>query len=69
MIRDCDGNRAPGPDGLNINFFKQFWPTVKGDILRFLADYHSSGKIVRGLNAAFIALIPKHISPQYISDF
>ena len=23
VIRDCDGNRAPGPDGLNLNFIRK----------------------------------------------
>ncbi|KAL9677221.1 hypothetical protein QQ045_005449 [Rhodiola kirilowii] len=27
VIKECDGNKAPGPDGFNINFYKKFWDT------------------------------------------
>lgn len=29
VIRSCDGNRAPGPDGFTMAFFKQFWSVIK----------------------------------------
>lgn len=69
VVRTCDGNRAPGPDGFNINFFKKFWSVVKEDILKFFEEFHTSGKLVRGLNSAFIALIPKHNAPLSVSDY
>lgn len=27
-VKSCDGNRAPGPDGYNMQFCKQFWHLV-----------------------------------------
>ncbi|KAJ9541443.1 hypothetical protein OSB04_027949 [Centaurea solstitialis] len=30
-VWSCAGSKAPGPDGLNFNFLKKFWDTVKGD--------------------------------------
>jgi exonuclease III len=34
-IWSCDGNKSPGPDGVNINFYKACWPIVKFDIMAF----------------------------------
>lgn len=69
VIKKCDGNKAPGPDGFNFNFFKHFWPIIKGDILKFFEEFHMNGKLVRGLNASFIALIPKTPCPKEVADF
>lgn len=35
----------------------------------FFAEFHASGKLVRGLKAAFITLIPKQHVPESISDY
>ena len=32
-VWDCDGDKSPGPDGLNFNFIKKFWKTLKPDFL------------------------------------
>lgn len=69
VLVSCDGNRAPGPDGFNLNFFKVFWHSIKDEVIRFFSEFHASGKLVQGLNAAFITLIPKLNEPVSISDF
>lgn len=68
-IQECDGNRAPGPDGFNITFFKEFWNIIKAEIIQVFCDFHVHGKLVRGLNATFIALIPKSDHPASASDY
>ncbi|PNX56678.1 cysteine-rich receptor-like protein kinase [Trifolium pratense] len=37
--------------------------------MRFLADFHRNGKLTKGVNSTFIALIPKIDSPQGLNDF
>lgn len=69
VVKTCDGNKAPGPDGFNLNFFKHFWPVLKMDIFRFFEEFHHSGKLVKGLNAAFICLIPKCNKPELVADY
>ncbi|OMO71257.1 reverse transcriptase [Corchorus capsularis] len=32
-IHSCDGSKAPGSDGFNLNLFKKYWGVVKKDIL------------------------------------
>jgi len=37
--------------------------------MRFLVEFHRNEKLTKGLNSAFIALIPKFNSPQRLNDF
>ena len=37
--------------------------------MRFLMDFHRNGKLAKGVNSTFIALIPKIDSPQMLSDY
>ncbi|KAK3210475.1 hypothetical protein Dsin_015181 [Dipteronia sinensis] len=31
---NCDGNKAPGPDGFNLNFIKAHWKEIQDDFMR-----------------------------------
>ncbi|XP_057418742.1 uncharacterized protein LOC130712948 [Lotus japonicus] len=42
---------------------------VKGEVVKFFDDFHNTWKLVKGLNATFIALIPKHNNPSAVTDF
>ena len=42
---------------------------LKEDLLRFFNDFHRHGRLTKGINSTFIALIPKVESPQCLSDF
>ncbi|KAK2407627.1 hypothetical protein QL285_043230 [Trifolium repens] len=37
--------------------------------MRFISEFHRNGRLTKGLNATFIALIPKVDSPQQLNDF
>ncbi|KAK2649626.1 hypothetical protein Ddye_017115 [Dipteronia dyeriana] len=58
-LSNCDGNKAPGPDGLNMNFIKANGKEIKLDFMNFLAEFYGNNEIVKNLNSTFIALIPK----------
>jgi hypothetical protein len=68
-VWDCDNYKSPGPDGVNFGFIKEFWDVIKGDVMRFLSDFHRNGRLTRGINSTFIVLIPKIDSPQRLNDF
>jgi hypothetical protein len=68
-VWDCDSFKSPGPDGVNFGFFKDFWVELKGDVMRFISEFHRNGKLTKGINSTFIALIPKVDSPQRLNDF
>jgi len=68
-VWDCDRFKSPGPDGVNLRFIKEFCLLLKEDIMCFIMEFHRNGKLVRGINTTFIALIPKVKNPQKLNDF
>jgi hypothetical protein len=68
-VWDCDSYKSPGPDGITFGFLKDFWDMLKSDVMRFLVEFHRNGKLAKGINSTFIALIPKVDSPQSLNDF
>ncbi|PNX62136.1 cysteine-rich receptor-like protein kinase, partial [Trifolium pratense] len=68
-VWDCDSYKSPGPDGINFGFIKDFWAEMQDDVMRFILEFHRNGRLTKGLNATFIALIPKVDSPQRLNDF
>jgi len=42
---------------------------LKDDLMRFLHEFHRNGRLTKGINSTFIALIPKVDSPQRLNDF
>jgi len=55
---DCDSFKSLGPDGINFGFIKEFWHEMKDEIMRFVSEFHHNGKLSKGINITFIALIP-----------
>jgi len=68
-VWDCDSDKSPGPDSVNFGFIKEFWNLLKDDLLRFMLEFHLNGKLAKGLNSTFIALIPKVSNLQRLNDF
>ncbi|GAU10072.1 hypothetical protein TSUD_421240, partial [Trifolium subterraneum] len=68
-VWDFDSYKSPGPDGVNFGFIKDFWAELRGDVMRFISEFHRNGKLTKGINSTFIALIPKIDSPQRLNDF
>ncbi|KAK2653362.1 hypothetical protein Ddye_013218 [Dipteronia dyeriana] len=63
-LGECDGNKAPGPGGLNLNFMKANWEWIKGDFKNFLQKFYEDGSVIKDFNCTFIALIPKIRAPM-----
>jgi hypothetical protein len=70
VVWDYDSYKSLEPDDIIFGFLKEFWPELKGDdIMRFITEFHRNGKLTRGINSTFIALIPKVDNPQKLNDF
>ncbi|GKV12577.1 hypothetical protein SLEP1_g23703 [Rubroshorea leprosula] len=68
-LRSCDGSKAPGPDGYNFNFLKFAWQCIKEDFISFFSEFHRNGKLVRGLNSSFLALVPKKLNAANLKEY
>ena len=68
-VWDCDSFKRSGPNGSKLEFFKDFWDMLKVKLLNFFVEFHRNGKLTKGLNSTFIALIPKIENTQRLVDF
>ncbi|GKE39194.1 RNA-directed DNA polymerase, eukaryota, partial [Tanacetum coccineum] len=41
-VWDCDGTKAPGPDGFNFKFLKAYWDTIKDDFMRCIKYFEET---------------------------
>jgi hypothetical protein len=69
VIRELNGDKAPGPDGFTMAFFQKCWDILKYDIMTVFAEFHSQGKFEKSFNATFVSLIPKKTGAMGVKDF
>eukprot|EP00253_Pinus_taeda_P014528 PITA_14528 len=58
-VNSMRNDKAPGPDGFTINFYKACRHIVKQEVWDVVEDSRRSGSILKSINSTFIALIPK----------
>ena len=68
-IWDCENFKCPEPDDVSFGFIKKFWDILKVDLMCFLHEFHRNGRLSKGINSTFIALIPKVDNPQCLNEF
>jgi hypothetical protein len=68
-IWSCDGNKSPGPNSYNINFFKSCWLIVKKDAVDFLCEFYENAILPKAVTASFLTLVPKKDHPQGLFDY
>lgn len=69
VLRCCDGNKSPGPDGFNLLSIKKCWDFMKGGIMEFMNEFHRRAKLPKGINSSFITLIPKVENPVSLTEY
>eukprot|EP00253_Pinus_taeda_P021174 PITA_21174 len=58
-VKHLEEGKAPGPDGFTSNFFHKFWDLIKTEVWQVVEESRALKWMYPGLNATFIALIPK----------
>jgi hypothetical protein len=58
-LKDMEVNSAPGPDGLPVGFYREFWPELKPFVLEMFNDFFRGELNISRLNYGMITLIPK----------
>ena len=64
-----NNEKALGPDGFSMLFYKKFWENLKDDLLKVLQDFHNKGIVNNNVNNTYIALINKKDNCALPSDY
>ncbi|GLT91015.1 hypothetical protein SLE2022_089250 [Rubroshorea leprosula] len=68
-VWDYSSTKAPRPNEFNFGCLKAVWETIKDDVIQFVVEFQKNGRLVKGLNASFIVLIPKKENIVRIGDY
>lgn len=63
------GSKAPGLDGYNNHFFKQYWEVIGEVVTDAILDFFQNGKLLTELNVTTITLVPKIKVPSTTGDY
>eukprot|EP00253_Pinus_taeda_P009869 PITA_09869 len=69
VIWSMDSDKAPGPDGFTIHFYKTCWDIIKADLLKMIKGFMKKAKVGGGTNSTYLALIPKETNPETFARF
>lgn len=64
-----ENNKAPGPDGFPVEFYKHFWNLIKDNLMELITDFMKRKIGVERLNYGVITLIPKCKEARMIQKF
>ena len=64
-----ESDKAPGPDGFPICFYKTCWDIIKVDLIKMVQGFMRKAKIGGGTNSTYLALIPKETNPETFTRF
>ncbi|XP_020096969.1 uncharacterized protein LOC109716078, partial [Ananas comosus] len=61
--------KAPGPDGLQAEFFKNYWDIVGLDLCKAIKHFFLHANLPKGWGQTYITLVPKKENPSRVADF
>jgi len=64
-----EGNKAPGSDGICLEFYKVIWETTKDDILAIINQMFIERKVTDQQKHRLIVFLPKSNGPTTPADF
>ncbi|KAF5808150.1 putative RNA-directed DNA polymerase [Helianthus annuus] len=68
-VWDCEGDKAPGPDGINFRFIRRCWGSLQEDFVKVSEEFQLNATISQGCTSSFIALVPKCTDPGGLGDY
>jgi hypothetical protein len=68
-IKEMPSERAPGPDGFNMQFIMKCWHIIKSDFYQLRHDFFNEAVSLQAINSPFITLIPKINNPVSKNDY
>ena len=64
-----NGEGDPGPDGLPILFYKEFWALVKGDVMATSEELRSPQANMEKINKSYLFMLPKRQGAENVNDY
>ena len=68
-VRGLNNEGAPGVDDIPVFFYKDYWDTVRHEVMAALEDFRAGRCHMDMLNRAYIVLLPKVQGAEQIGDF
>ena len=68
-IAGLNGEGAPGPNGLLVLFYKEFWALVKGDVMATLEELRSPQANMDKINKSYLFMLPKKQGAENVNDY
>ncbi|CAL1404768.1 unnamed protein product [Linum trigynum] len=68
-VFDLGPTKSPGPDGFAGSFYRKFWSKVGPDFCSEVMSFFRTSIMPQGWNDTHIALIPKVLAPESISQY
>lgn len=62
-------NKALGPDGFTVEFFKSAWQIIGKDFIVAVQSFFLYGYMPKGVNGTVLSLVPKITNPESMKDF
>jgi len=62
-------DKAPGPDGFTVAFYRNHWEIIKKDFVRMVKNVFKNYKLGENTKSSHIALIPKEANPLTFDRF
>eukprot|EP00253_Pinus_taeda_P008973 PITA_08973 len=69
VVWSMDVDKALGPDGFTVHFYKACWHIIKVDLYKMISRFMKKAKVGGGTNSTYLALIPKEINPETFARF
>ena len=69
IVWSMEPDKAPGPDGFSVHFYRICWEIIKSDLFRMIRGILRKAKVGGGINSTFLALIPKEINLDTFDRF
>lgn len=61
--------KSPSTDSFTLSFFKAAWEVVGKEVIKAVRYFFKFGKLMTGVNATFISLIPKKLDAINFGDY
>lgn len=69
VLFSMPSNKAPGPDGYTVEFFKEAWSLVGKEVLVAIQSFFRFGFLPKDINTTILTLIPKTTDAHAMKDY